>query len=255
LSAVLERIRERARQRQATIVLPESDDPRVVAAAAAWVADGLGQVVLVGERGEQRERAGVRWAAPRSDPRCGEWAAALHERRAAKGMDRRAADAFVRTTLGYGAALLAAGDVQAGVAGSLAATAEVIRAGLLLLGLEPGVTVCSSFFLMAKGEQVFSFADCGVVPDPDPEQLCSSAAGTAETQQLLTSLSSNSSRNRAAHRCTSELNAIAQGALERLRRSDGGEEITTIVAAIDEVINGSGKLDAKPTCHHPPHRG
>jgi phosphate acetyltransferase len=58
---------------------------------------------------------------------------------------------------------------------------------------------------MAKGEQVFSFADCGVVPDPDPEQLCSIAAGTAKNHQLLTgqepkvALLSFSTKGSAAH--------------------------------------------------------
>ena len=47
---------------------------------------------------------------------------------------------------------------------------------------------------------------------------------------------------------------FSQGALECLRRTDGREEITTIVAAIDEMIDGPGKLNAKPTCHPSPHR-
>jgi hypothetical protein len=47
---------------------------------------------------------------------------------------------------------------------------------------------------------------------------------------------------------------FSQGALERLGRTDRIEQIATIVAAIDDMINCPGKLNAKSACHPPAHR-
>jgi len=73
--------------------------------------------------------------------------------------------------------LLAAGELDGVVAGAVSTTAEVLRAGLQLLGPEQGIrTVSSSFYMVLPGaedrsERVLTFTDAGVVPEPTAEQL------------------------------------------------------------------------------------
>jgi phosphate acetyltransferase len=74
-------------------------------------------------------------------------------------------------------AMLAAGELDGVIAGALATTATVLRAGLQILGPAEGTRTVSSAFYMVlaetdeRPEVVFTFTDAGVVPDPDAEQL------------------------------------------------------------------------------------
>lgn len=87
-----------------------------------------------------------------------------------------------------GARLVASGEADGCVAGAVATTAATVRAALTGIGVAPGVTWVSSFFLMAFPDPAgaYIYTDCGVVPDPTPEQLADIAvAGAASARQLL----------------------------------------------------------------------
>ena len=82
--------------------------------------------------------------------------------------------------------LVRAGRADGCVAGASRPTAEVIRAGLRILGVAPAVSVVSSCFLLvlADGTPIV-FGDCGVIPDPDAVQLASIAVSSAQTFREL----------------------------------------------------------------------
>ena len=172
MTDVLDNLRERARRRRVRIVLPETGDPRTAAARELLERDRLCDVVWVED--------------PRRDPRLTDVAAHLYRRRKHKGLDEVQALALAAQPLAFGAGLVALGHADAGVSGAAHATADVIRAGLFQIGTAPGIPLVSSMFLMLRGAEVLSFADCGVVPDPDPEQLVHIAAATAANHRRFT---------------------------------------------------------------------
>ena len=169
---VLDRLRERAAARRARIVLPETTDPRTVEARTILERDRLCEVVWVDD--------------PRKDPRVRDVAALLYHRRKHKGVDEVKALELAAEPVMFGAGLVALGHADAGVTGAAHATADVIRAGLFCLGTAPGIPLVSSMFLMVRGGEVLSFADCGVVPDPSPDQLVHIANATAQNHQRFT---------------------------------------------------------------------
>lgn len=172
MTDVLASLRDRARRRRARIVLPETSDPRTVAARRLLEADGLCDVVWVDD--------------PKADPRLPEVARLLHERRKHKGLSEVDARTLAAQPVMFGAGLVALGHADAGVTGAAHATADVIRAGLFCLGTAPAIPLVSSMFLMVRGGEVLSFADCGVVPDPDADQLVHIAAATAANHRRFT---------------------------------------------------------------------
>ncbi|MBL9075859.1 MAG: phosphate acetyltransferase [Planctomycetes bacterium] len=172
MADALDRLRDRARSRRARIVLPETADPRTASARTLLESDRLCDVVWVDD--------------PKRDPRLPDVARHLHERRKHKGLGEAEALRLAAEPVVFGAGLVALGHADAGVTGAAHATADVIRAGLFCLGTAPGIPLVSSMFLLVRGDEVLSYADCGVVPDPDPEQLGHIAWATALNHRRFT---------------------------------------------------------------------
>jgi len=180
------RLRSRAAERGKTIVLPEGEDPRVVAAARLAADAGVARPVLLGRPAAiaaAAEAAGITLSGIlREDPsdsvRLDAFAASYWARR--EGKDVRSpeeARQAVARPLAYGAMMVREGVADGTVGGAAHTTAEVLRAAIRIIGLQEGVRIVSSCFFMVHpdprwGEDgVLLYSDAGVNPNPDAEEL------------------------------------------------------------------------------------
>lgn len=187
------RIVAAARKRPARVVFPEGADPHILQAARRLVDEGIASVVLLGEAAAIGRAAAAQGIAPEDftliDPRASDrteaYAAAYCARRsgASPAMARRA----LSKPLYFGAMMVSAGDADAVVAGVATPTRRVIEAASLCIGLAPGITVASSFFLMLLpgNPQPLVFADCAVNVDPGPAELAHIALASAASAARL----------------------------------------------------------------------
>ena len=165
------------------VVLTDGDDARTVEAARRLAATTPVTPVLLSDTFPPHDGIEV-LASLSADPRirnCLDRAL----RSGGRSADERAG--LASDPLYLGAAAVRAGLAEACVGGATRATADVIRAGIRVIGLSAGVSTVTSCFLMAlPDDRVFAYADCAVVPEPDAEQLADIALSTSRTYQELT---------------------------------------------------------------------
>lgn len=180
---VIDALRNQAAQQPARIIFPEPEDTRVSEAAQELKRLQLAEPVLLSTESAD----GIETIDPTDELVIARCAEQLVENRRHKGLELANARTMVQSDrLLLAALLVKTGTVDASVAGSIATTAAVIRAGLYGVGPRVGRRLISSFFLMQFPDRAVTYADCGVVPDPAADELAEIAVNAAENHQLLT---------------------------------------------------------------------
>lgn len=195
----VETVKEKARQNIKTILLPESEDVRVIQAAADVEEEGFAKAVLIGNEENVKQIAldnnidvsKVTIINPLKSEKFGEYSNKFYELRKAKGMTPEKAKEIMKEPIYFGTMMVKVGDADGIVSGACHPTAHTLRPALQILKTAPGTKLASAFFLMVTkcpeyGEDgVFIFADSGMNEYPDADGLSEIAISSAKSFKQL----------------------------------------------------------------------
>ena len=197
---LIDQIVARARSNRQRIVLPESFEERTITAADRAIADGLADIILIGNREKVLAYAaelGLKHIAeatiidPETSEKTEEYAQLLFQLRQKKGMTIEVARKTVLDPLYFGCLIIKSGDADGQISGALSTTGETLRPALQIIKCAPGITCVSGAMLMITqtpqyGENgVLVIGDVAVTPAPDANQLAQIAVCTAQTAKSV----------------------------------------------------------------------
>jgi len=246
---LLNQIRTKASQKKKTIVLPESHDERVLRAAEILTKEKVASVITLGNEDKIRTEAsklgidlqGVRIMNHEKSDKLSDFANIFFNQRKHKGVTIEQAKETIRRDIFFAGMMVREGMAHGSVGGSVATTGDITRAGLFCVGLGQGMSILSSFFLMAFPDTVYSFADCAVNPNPDSNQLADIAIATADNHKKLTgdepyiAMLSFSTKGSAEHELIDKVRAATKLVLEKRPDLNVDGELQFDAAIVESV--------------------
>lgn len=193
----------RAKANKQRIVLPEGTEERTLRAADRLIADGVADIILIGNPDEIHKLAadfgldhisGATIINPKENAKKEDYINLLVQIRQKKGMTPEKAAVLVEDPLYLACLIIKAGDADGEIAGALNTTGNVLRPALQIIKTAPGMSCVSGAFLMFTktpqyGENgLLIFADCAVMPNPNAQELASIAVATAQTARHIANI-------------------------------------------------------------------
>ena len=196
----IEKIKEQAKQEIKSIILPETEDLRVLKGTEIVLSEKTANIILLGNEEKIQKLAkenninidGAKIINPLKSEKLDTYVDALYELRKAKGMTKEQAKELLTTNSRYFATMMVKlGDADGFVSGASHPTSDTLKPVLQIIKGRPGVKTVSAFFIMCLpdnefGEDgVFIYADCGMNENPTDEQLADIAITSSESFKEL----------------------------------------------------------------------
>jgi len=192
-------MKDMARKRKKTIVLPEGEEIRILKAAEIISREEIAEIILLGEEEKisslaKREGIDINNIPilnPSTSSKREDYARRYYQLRKEKGVNLEKSRQVLKDTMHYGTMMVYSNDADGVVGGAIHPTSWTLRPPLQIFKREEGVKIVSAYFIMIVpdcpyGESgLFIFADSGMVPNPDAEQLAEIAISSADKAKEL----------------------------------------------------------------------
>lgn len=195
MASFIDTLIDRAKADKKTIVLPEGNDERILEAAQEALAQGIANIIILGDADEIAAKGynleGATIIDPATSDKREEFAELLYELRKAKGMTPEEAKELVKDPIHFAVLMVKSGLCDGLVGGACHATIKILSPSLKIIKTAPGEPMVSSFFIMDVpgsefGENgLFLFADCALEIQPTSEKLAHIANQTDKSFKRL----------------------------------------------------------------------
>src|SRR3954468_11917657 len=241
------------------IVFPEGNEPRILQAARQFYSLRLGAPILLGDRTVIKAAAerlnvsleGVRIVNPAESEDLENFAQRYELLRRYKGIKVKEARQAMLNPNYYGAMMVAMHQADGFVSGASEITGSTLRPLFQIIKVAPQATTASSCMIMEVEDTRFGehgvmfLADCGVIPEPDVEQLSDIAISTAQLARHLlgirprVALLSYSTKGSATHSSIGKVQAATalaeQKAKNKMLEADFDGELQLDAALVPEI--------------------
>ena len=202
LDGIVAKMAQRAKQDLKTIVLPETEDVRVLKAASIILKEEIANIILIGDENEikslcEKENIDMSFSKVKiinnlTSSKKEEYANLLYELRKNKGMTLENAHEVIKDKVYFATLMVKANDADGLVSGAIHSTSDTLRPALQVIKAAEGIKNVSSFFLMETPKKQFGdegvmlFSDCGLIEFPTVDQLVDITIESAQSYRLLT---------------------------------------------------------------------
>lgn len=202
LDGIVAKMAQKVKQNLKTIVLPETEDVRVLKAASIILKEEIAKIILIGDENEikalcQKENIDMPFSKVEiinnlTSSKKEEYANLLYELRKNKGMTIDIAKETIKDKVYFATLMVKANDADGLVSGAIHSTSNTLRPALQVIKAAEGIKNVSSFFLMETPKKQFGdegvmlFSDCGLIEFPTIDQLVDITIESAQSYRLLT---------------------------------------------------------------------
>ena len=195
----IDEIKKRASKEMKTIILPESEDIRVLKATEQVKKEGYAKIILIGDKEEILKKAeennidiaDAKIVNPNEHPKYDEFVDILYNLRKHKGMTEEQAKELVKDPVYFGMLMVKQGEADGLVSGAIHSTSDTLRPALQILKTAPDTKLVSAFFVMVVpdckyGENgIFIFGDSGLNENPNAKSLSEIAISSSKSFRQL----------------------------------------------------------------------
>lgn len=247
--SVIDEIVKKAKLNKKRIVLPESEDLRILKAASKITLDNIADIILVGNEeliiktcaDHNIDISNVKIVNNLKSEKLDIYANELYNLRKNKGVTLESAYEMLKDNMYYATMMVKMGDADGMVSGASHSTADTLRPALQIIKSNENVKTVSSFFVMETNNKSlgldgkFIFADCGLVAYPTKEELVDIVVSSRKSFKDIfqvepkIAMLSYSTKGSAKHENIDKIN-----------------DVVSIVKGIDKniIIDGELQLDA-----------
>jgi phosphate acetyltransferase len=171
------------------IVLPEGNDERTIEAAKKITNRKMAKLTILGDEkqiGSALKNMGVssndiNVINPQTSSKLKDYSEQFYQLRKNKGVTPEVALKTVKDPMYFGTMMVKNNDADGLVSGATHSTPDTVRPALQIIKAAKGIKTVSSVFFMTNNKMTILFADCGLIEDPDAEQIADITLSTART--------------------------------------------------------------------------
>lgn len=180
---------EKTKKNIKTIVLPEGEDERVLTAAHMISDAKAAKIIILGNIQKMSaffadnnwNTDNIEFVEPEKSAHLPEYTELLYNLRKEKGLTHEEAEKLALNYNYFGTLMIKSGHADGMVSGANHSTADTVRPALQIIKSAKKGRSASSFFIMISNNTPYIFSDCGIIINPNEQELSDIALDAAQT--------------------------------------------------------------------------